>query len=72
MSNVCPSVGSPKSCRLIYFFNQSFCIEYASMSLSSFQFPESHKIILCWDADVRPKSEIHSISDFKNFEFPGL
>ena len=35
-----------------------------------FQFPESHKIFFCWDADVRPKSEIHLISVFKNFEFP--
>ena len=40
------------------------------MTLFNFQFPESHKIILSWDAVVRPKSEIHSISDFKNFEFP--
>ena len=31
-------------------------------TLFNFQFPESHKIILCWDADVRPKSEIHPIS----------
>ena len=62
MSNACPSVGIPKSYRLIYFFNQSLCMEYASMmTLFNFQFPESHKIILCWDADVRPKSEIHSI-----------
>ena len=38
-------------------------------TLFDFQFPESHKIIFCWDADVRPKSEIHPISDFKNFEF---
>ena len=29
-----------------------------------------HKIIFCWDADVRPKFVIHPISDFKNFEFP--
>ena len=71
MSNACPLVCSPKSYRLIYFFNQSLCIEYASMAtLFNFQFPKSNKIILCWDADVRPKSEIHSISDFKNFEFP--
>ena len=37
-------------------------------TLFDFQFPESHKIFFCWDADVRPKSEIHSISVFKNFE----
>ena len=40
------------------------------MTLFDFQFPESHKMVLCWDADVRPKSEIQSISDFNNFEFP--
>ena len=39
-------------------------------TLLNFQFPESHEIIFCWDADVRPKSEIHPFSDFKNFEFP--
>ena len=39
-------------------------------TLFNFQFPESHKIIFCWDADVRPKPEIHPISVFKNFEFP--
>ena len=37
-------------------------------TLFNFQFPESHKIIFCWDAHVRPKSEIHLISVFKNFE----
>ena len=39
-------------------------------TLFDFQFPESHKIIFYWDVDVRPKSEIHPISVFKNFEFP--
>ena len=71
MSNACPSVGSPRSYRLIYFFNQSFCIEYASMTLFDFQFPESHKIILCWDADVRarnPKSTRFQISRILNFQ----
>ena len=54
----------------LYFFNHSFRIEYASMTtFFDFQFPESHKIFFCWDADVRPKSEIHPISVFKNFEF---
>ena len=43
---------------------------YASMTLANFQFPESHKISFCWDADVRPESEIRPISDFKNFGFP--
>ena len=34
-------------------------------TLFNFQFPESHhKIVFCWDADIRPKSEIHPISDF--------
>ena len=37
------------------------------MTLFNFPFLESHKIFFCWDADVRPKSEIHSISDFKNY-----
>ena len=69
MSKACPSEGCPKSYRPLYFFNQSFRIEYASMTtLFNFQFPESHKILFCWDADVRPKSEIHPISVFKNFE----
>ena len=66
-----PSVSCPKSYRPLYFFDQLFCIEYASMTtLFQFQFPESHKIIFCWDADVRPKFEIRPISAFKNFEFP--
>ena len=39
-------------------------------TLFDFQLPESHKIIFCWDADVRSKSEISPISVFKNFEFP--
>ena len=40
------------------------------MNLFNFQFPESRKIFFCWNAeDVRPKSEIHSISDFKNLNF---
>ena len=57
----------------LYFFNQSFRIEYASITtLFDFQFPESHKIFFCWDADVRPKSEIHPISVFKNFEFTSV
>ena len=37
-------------------------------TLFNFQFPESYKIFFSWDADVRPKPEIHPISDFKNFE----
>ena len=36
-------------------------------TLFDFQFPESHKITFCWDADVRPKSEFPPISDFKKF-----
>ena len=39
-------------------------------TLFDFQFPESQKMIFCWDADVRPKSEIHPFLDFKNLEFP--
>ena len=70
MSKACPGLPEVVSSSL-YFFNQSFRIEYASMTtLFNFQFPESHKILFCWDADVRPKSEIHPISVFKNFEFP--
>ena len=70
MSKACPGLPEVVSFSL-YFFNQSFRIEYASMTtLFNFQFPESHKILFCWDADVRPKSEIHPISFFKNFEFP--
>ena len=42
------------------------------MTLFNFQFPGSHKIFFCWDADVRPKSKIHPISVFKNFEFPAI
>ena len=39
-------------------------------TLIIFQFPESHKIIFCWDVDVRPKSEIHpiSVSRILNFQ----
>ena len=57
MSDACPSVGCPIDVvSSLYFFNQSFCIEYASMTtLYNFQFPESLKIIFCWDADVRYK-----------------
>ena len=70
MSKACPGLPEVVSSSL-YFFNQSFRIEYASMTtLFNFQFPESHKILFCWDADARPKSEIHPISVFKNFEFP--
>ena len=61
MSYACPSVGCPKSYRPLYFFGQSIRIEYASMTtLFNFQFPESLEISFCWDADVRPKSEIDS------------
>ena len=35
----------------------------------NFQFPESHKIFFCWDADVHPESEIHPASVFKNLKF---
>ena len=39
-----PSVSCPKSYRPLYFFDQSFCIEYTSMTiLFQFQFPESYK-----------------------------
>ena len=68
-----PLRGLPEvvSSSLYFFFKQSFHIEYASMtSLFDFQFSESHKIIFCWDADVRPKFEMHPISVFKNFEIP--
>ena len=38
-------------------------------TLFNFQFPESHKILFCWDADVRPKSEIHPISNSRILNF---
>ena len=38
-------------------------------TLVNSQFPESRKIIFCWDAGVRPKSEMHPFSVKKKMNF---
>ena len=63
--------GLPEVVSSLYFFNQSFYIEYASMTtLFNFQFPESHKIIFAGMQTFarNPKSTQFQISRILNFQ----